>query len=482
MRFNENQRQTLLSPITEDNFCGSYLKSDRQVFRPLRNEFNLAQTSLRKLTQNPDPSEIEALIEENQNNWGSLSDSLFTVFQQSSRDIELAGWMLVSQVIIDPSLNSAHQVSEWLKELVSTHWSNLQPILPDNKIKADDEAAKQIEIDTFKVKAFVQLVGESEDSSLLYSPLLMTPLIGDLDYFRYQSEERKGNLTDLRHQYNSVALENRAHLTELVQNLSSLVENIAAIDADVKVVCQKSLIAHPGFSFVTGLLAKMLKAIEFISGIKPSVASTQSVQASTPENESTETQSNQATPVDAVESTISMNQAEYSNMTQQPQQTVATLSFSSIAEQQEFNRDQAFHQLRELSEFFKKTEPHSPVPYLLEKAIRWGYMPLPELMTELLSNQQETIARVFNLTGLDEEGQVGLPDLPTKKFSVPHHSVLSQNVTSASAEVVAKEPLQNNNLTETKSAPSHSNESESANNQTKPQTEQKSDSSNTLSW
>ena len=480
MRFNENQRQTLLSPLTEDNFCGSYLKSDRQVFRPLRNEFNLAQTSLRKLTQNPDPSEIEALIEENQNNWGSLSDSLFTVFQQSSRDIELAGWMLVSQVIIDPSLNCASQVSEWLKELVSSHWDNLQPILPDNKIKAGDDAGKKIEIDTFKVKAFVQLVGESEDSSLLYSPLLMTPLIGDLDYFRYQSEERKGNLTDLRHQYNSVALENRAHLTELVQNLSSLAENMTAIEAQVKVVCQKSLIAQPGFAFVTGLLAKMLKAIEFISGIKPVAASSQAA-AAVPENKP-EVDANPNAPVDVVESTVSMNQIENSNMAQPTQQAATTVSFASIAEQQEFNRDQAFHQLRELSEFFKKTEPHSPVPYLLEKAIRWGYMPLPELMTELLSNQQETIARVFNLTGLDEEGQVGLPDLPVRNYPVSSHSISSQNVTSASAEVVAKEPLHNNNLTETKSTPSTSNEAESVNNQTKPQTEQKSDSSNSLSW
>lgn len=480
MRFNENQRQTLLSPLTEDNFCGSYLKSDRQVFRPLRNEFNLAQTSLRKLTQNPDPSEIEALIEENQNNWGSLSDSLFTVFQQSSRDIELAGWMLVSQVIIDPSLNCANQVSEWLKELVSSHWDNLQPILPDNKIKAGDDAGKKVEIDTFKVKAFVQLVGESEDSSLLYSPLLMTPLIGDLDYFRYQSEERKGNLTDLRHQYNSVALENRAHLTELVQNLSSLAENMTAIETQVKVVCQKSLIAQPGFAFVTGLLAKMLKAIEFISGIKPAVASSQAA-AAVPENKP-EADANLNAPVDVVESTVSMNQIENSNMAQPTQQAATTVSFASIAEQQEFNRDQAFHQLRELSEFFKKTEPHSPVPYLLEKAIRWGYMPLPELMTELLSNQQETIARVFNLTGLDEEGQVGLPDLPARNYPVSSHSIPSQNVTSAPAEVVAKEPLQNNNLTETKSTPSTSNEAESVNNQTKPQTEQKSDSSSSLSW
>ncbi len=48
------------------------------------------------------------------------------------------------------------------------------------------------------------------------------------------------------------------------------------------------------------------------------------------------------------------------------------------------DREQAFAHLREIAEFFRTTEPHSPVSYLLEKAVKWGSMPLHELMSELI--------------------------------------------------------------------------------------------------
>lgn len=40
------------------------------------------------------------------------------------------------------------------------------------------------------------------------------------------------------------------------------------------------------------------------------------------------------------------------------------------------NRREAIAQLRRVAEFFRQTEPHSPVAYLAEKAARWGEMPL----------------------------------------------------------------------------------------------------------
>lgn len=40
------------------------------------------------------------------------------------------------------------------------------------------------------------------------------------------------------------------------------------------------------------------------------------------------------------------------------------------------SREQALAQLREVASFFRTTEPHSPVAYLAEKAVRWGEMPL----------------------------------------------------------------------------------------------------------
>jgi type VI secretion system protein ImpA len=40
------------------------------------------------------------------------------------------------------------------------------------------------------------------------------------------------------------------------------------------------------------------------------------------------------------------------------------------------SRAQALAQLREVAGFFRRTEPHSPVAYLAEKAAHWGEQPL----------------------------------------------------------------------------------------------------------
>lgn len=50
------------------------------------------------------------------------------------------------------------------------------------------------------------------------------------------------------------------------------------------------------------------------------------------------------------------------------------------------SRAEALAELRRLSDFFLKTEPHSPVSYAIRQAVRWSDMSLPELMQELIDD------------------------------------------------------------------------------------------------
>ena len=61
------------------------------------------------------------------------------------------------------------------------------------------------------------------------------------------------------------------------------------------------------------------------------------------------------------------------------------------------SRDEAYRMLIEIARFLERTEPHSPVPHLLRRAIAWGRMSLPELLQELMSDQ----GNVFQLLGID---------------------------------------------------------------------------------
>ncbi len=63
------------------------------------------------------------------------------------------------------------------------------------------------------------------------------------------------------------------------------------------------------------------------------------------------------------------------------------------------SREQAFKQLTEIADFFRRTEPHSPVSYVLEKAVKWGNMPLTSLIQELIPDSSSR-SHYGELTGV----------------------------------------------------------------------------------
>ncbi|HKS41833.1 MAG TPA: type VI secretion system protein TssA, partial [Blastocatellia bacterium] len=49
-------------------------------------------------------------------------------------------------------------------------------------------------------------------------------------------------------------------------------------------------------------------------------------------------------------------------------------------------RQDAFRRLSEVADYFRVTEPHSPVAYLVERAIRWGQMPLESWLEDVIKD------------------------------------------------------------------------------------------------
>ena len=63
------------------------------------------------------------------------------------------------------------------------------------------------------------------------------------------------------------------------------------------------------------------------------------------------------------------------------------------------SRAEAFQRLRESAEYLMRTEPHSPVPYLVRRAVSWEHMSLAELLEELLSRGSD-LATLYQLLGI----------------------------------------------------------------------------------
>jgi type VI secretion system protein ImpA len=60
------------------------------------------------------------------------------------------------------------------------------------------------------------------------------------------------------------------------------------------------------------------------------------------------------------------------------------------------DRAEAYYLLAEAADYLARTEPHSPTPYLVRRAIAWGSMSLEQLLPEMIRNGNE-LQEIFRL-------------------------------------------------------------------------------------
>lgn len=76
----------------------------------------------------------------------------------------------------------------------------------------------------------------------------------------------------------------------------------------------------------------------------------------------------------------------------------AAVSVGAIA-----NRADALRVLAQVGDFFRRTEPHSPISYLIARAVKWGGMPLDALFKDVVRNG-DVIEHIWETLGLDASG------------------------------------------------------------------------------
>ena len=78
------------------------------------------------------------------------------------------------------------------------------------------------------------------------------------------------------------------------------------------------------------------------------------------------------------------------------------------------NREDALNAVLKLADYFRRIEPHSMVPATLEQAVRWGRMPLTDLLTELIGDD-DTRKALFKQVGIRGAEPAGDEDPKKKK-------------------------------------------------------------------
>ena len=68
------------------------------------------------------------------------------------------------------------------------------------------------------------------------------------------------------------------------------------------------------------------------------------------------------------------------------------------------SRAEAYQRLAEAADYLLRTEPHSPTPYLVRRAVEWGSMSLSDVLQQIVRNdgEMQEINRLLRLAPADE--------------------------------------------------------------------------------
>ena len=370
MDINENAIKEISNPISEMKPCGEFIRLDRTKYRSLRNAFNQARTSMKKIIDTPDELNNSQLIEDNTLNWTNLSSLCFNALKDT-KDIELISWLVCSQLIIDKSLTSFNLSIQFLKNSVLDYWDAIYPLFisdTDKSLKEDEETLKMINM---RVKALSQLFGESKGNGMLFLPLRLTPLFDDITLTHYIKDNTSSQRDILKSKTLPTIIKNKNKLnltTIKINNLKSSIEAIIELKTFISEKIANHSIIPPAFSSVIEELIEAKEALEFLADIQPI--------------------DNTPQPKDNKES-----KSSHEN------DTIAEVKNNNLNDIN--SREQAFNQIRMIAHYFRVNEPHSPVSFLLDKSIRWGELSLPELLDELYKDGKASLNDMFNLMGLN---------------------------------------------------------------------------------
>ncbi|RXE98086.1 type VI secretion system ImpA family N-terminal domain-containing protein [Pseudoalteromonas sp. PS5] len=405
----------LFSPSTELD-AGVFLKEERTKFRELRNLLNVAQSSLRKLLETPTSAQDQVLQRQNADDWYQLQQSAGETLKNDSRDIEVFVWWLASLAYKKDDLSLFNKgLGDFLFALKQLGES-IHPRLPEKKVaKLDATEAAQKHCDN-QTKPLEQLTGDSPNSGLLNVPLMHYPLLDEYTFGDYLLAQKDGSLEAKKAEFAATLQSRKGELSERFNLLSEIESKLKDVDLFINGYRNKHGLALLGFRFIRDTIKqiKLMYQYFFPDVEQQESAITEEVQSAEPVV---------ATPNETAKSAP---QATY----QAPQ--AAVVATQPVVAKAVYTREHALEELNRIAVFFKKTEPHSPIPYLLARAIRWGNMSFSDLMGELIAKDSPALAEISKLTGVDND----LGELLSEE------SVAVSNPTPAVVEPVVPEPVQ----------------------------------------
>lgn len=335
-----------LAPISPDNPAGVDLRLVAG---------DLTFSTLDELRREADPR-LDPGGETKSADWRGVAARCETVLGERSKDLQVAA-IYTQALTRQQGLEGLASGLRLLHGLLETFWDSVHPGLDDHEI-----------VEAIRARP-LSWVGSSRDFLSAVKKAPLTAPVGEAPrcWFDYEQAQRldKASLKSDRAEFNellemgmitveachaSLGATPPDRLAAILGDLQSCQEALSALSA----VCgEKFRETAPYFGDLTGLLDDMQEFLMNASSENPEFPGETAADAGA------------ASPGMAASAAAAPGGA----------------AAGPIA-----SRDEAYRRLREIAEFLRRTEPHSPVPALLDRAVRWGNMTFENLFDDVVKN------------------------------------------------------------------------------------------------
>lgn len=358
---------SLLVPVTEDNPVGNDIREDSSptsAYYTIKDARNSARTAERNSMFDGGSSEADE-------NWRKILELAPDILKNNAKDLEIASWYTEALIRRHgfPGLKAGFSI---IKQMIEQYWDNLYPLPDEDGIETrissltglNGEGAEGVLIAPIRNAKITEDVQPGPFNTWQYSQVLDIQKISD-DESRTEKANKIGfNIEDFE---NVVAGSSEDFYLSLRNDITECLADYKEISRMLDEHCGN--LEAPPTSNIINALESTLGVINHVAKLKFPVESS---------NESEFNEDGSVNDASSPESSTTSGPIK--------------------------NRTDAFRRLTEISDFFRRTEPHSPISYALEKAVKWGDMSLSELMRELIPDSS-SLDYYGSLTGIktDEE-------------------------------------------------------------------------------
>ena len=346
--------EQLLVPVPGDNPCGEFLKLDSTY------------ADIQQARRADDPQlpvgDWERTLKVA--DWQAVSDLSMAALEGQSKDLQLAIWLLEARIHLEGFAGISPAV-DLISAMVERYWDNLYPSIDDGDVEYRTNLFAWMNEKLRPAIARIPLTLTANDHRFCWS-----------DWERSAYHEQLGSEAEVDPDVLPLSVLNAAIVATPISFYRTLhVEMNLAVDS----IRRLEQLLDDNLGGDAPSLADLRESIEDIRDALVSQVGGRGISAAPAEESDSSDEADEDSGGGG--------------------QSGGGDGSAGIA-----NRDQAYAQLASAAEFLMNDDPHSPVPYLVYKAIDWGQLNTAELYQELFVNFQGNL-NLFELLGIDIQGR-----------------------------------------------------------------------------